>query len=276
MHMPGKFDGILLCSDLDDTLLTSDKRISPQNIEALNYFMSNGGKFTFATGRVPRGARLMLNYIIPNAPMICFNGAALYDFADEKFIWQSKLDAGAKSVLEYVEKEFPDVGIEVCTDNKIYFCRVNYRIEEHKRLERFPDNYLDYHQIPESWCKVIFMVEEHEVEIIKNIIAKSPFKDQYSFVRSSPWYYELLPHGTDKGAGLVKLAQYLNIPQENTFAMGDNENDITLIQQAGTGIAVFNAIPQIKAMADMITVDNNSHAAKAVIEYIENNLKNRS
>ena len=87
-----KFDGLLLCTDLDDTLLTDDKRVSEENIAALQYFMENGGLFTFATGRVPEGARLMLQYIVPNAPMVCFNGGAIYDYASEKFIWQAELN----------------------------------------------------------------------------------------------------------------------------------------------------------------------------------------
>ena len=53
----GKFDGILLCTDLDDTLLTTDKRVSDENSKAIEYFKSEGGLFTFATGRVPQGAK---------------------------------------------------------------------------------------------------------------------------------------------------------------------------------------------------------------------------
>lgn len=54
----GKFDGILLCTDLDDTLLTTDKRVSDENSKAIEYFKSEGGLFTFATGRVPQGAKV--------------------------------------------------------------------------------------------------------------------------------------------------------------------------------------------------------------------------
>ncbi len=59
-----------LCTDLDDTLLTTDKRVSDENSKAIEYFKSEGGLFTFATGRVPQGAKLMLNYVHPNAPMV--------------------------------------------------------------------------------------------------------------------------------------------------------------------------------------------------------------
>lgn len=264
-----RFDGILFCTDLDDTLLTDDKRVSDENIAAINYFMDNGGLFTFATGRVPAGARLMLKYIVPNAPMVCFNGGAIYDYSKEEFVWQAALEDNAVSAVEYVEKAFPPVGIEVCTDNKVYFCKINRIVEEHKRIEKFPDNYLSYKEIPEIWRKVIFMVEERDIGTIRQIIDESPFADDFSFVRSSPWYYELLPKGATKGAGLIRLADTLGVKRENTIGMGDNENDLSLVQNAGLGIAVANAADIVKKAADMITVDNNSHAVKAVIEYLK-------
>ena len=185
----GKFDGILLCTDLDDTLLTTDKRVSDENSKAIEYFKSEGGLFTFATGRVPQGAKLMLNYVHPNAPMVCFNGAAIYDFNDEKLLWASTLDKGALKCVEYMDKMFDFVGIEVCTSDKIYFCKVNQKVREHQVLEDLPDNFLDYHDIKEDWVKVLFMVEENEIQQIRDAIANSPFVNDYEFVQSSPWYY---------------------------------------------------------------------------------------
>lgn len=264
-----KFDGLLLCTDLDDTLLTDDKRVSEENIAALQYFMENGGLFTFATGRVPEGARLMLQYIVPNAPMVCFNGGAIYDYASEKFIWQAELNDRAEGAIAYVEKNFPPAGIEVCTDSQVYFCRVNRIVEEHKRMENFPDNDRDYHDIHETWRKVMFMVEEKDIEPLKNVIAESPYADDFTYMRSSPWYYELLPKGATKGAGMLRLAKLLGIRPENTIGMGDNENDLSLVQDAGLGIAVANAADCIKKAATMLTVDNNSHAVSAVVKYLE-------
>lgn len=272
-----KFDGLLLCTDLDDTLLTDDKRVSEENIAALQYFMENGGLFTFATGRVPEGARLMLQYIVPNAPMVCFNGGAIYDYASEKFIWQAELNDRAEGAIAYVEKNFPPAGIEVCTDSQVYFCRTNRIVEEHKRMENFPDNDRDYHDIHETWRKVMFMVEEKDIEPLKNVIAESPYANDFTYMRSSPWYYELLPKGATKGAGMLRLAKLLGIRPENTIGMGDNENDLSLVQDAGLGIAVANAADCIKKAATMLTVDNNSHAISAVVKYLDSrNWANRN
>ena len=77
--------------------------------------------------------------------MVCFNGAAIYDFNDEKLLWASTLDKGALKCVEYMDKMFDFVGIEVCTSDKIYFCKVNQKSKRTIRFfEDLPDNFLDY------------------------------------------------------------------------------------------------------------------------------------
>lgn len=261
----GKFDGILMCTDLDDTLLTTDKRVSAENMQAIDYFMSEGGMFTFATGRIPYGAKLMLRYITPNVPMICFNGAGLYDLKKDKLLWSETLDSKAIEVVEYVEKNCPFAGIEVCTSDRVYFCRQNRIVEAHKAMEHLPDNYEDYHDIDEPWLKVLFMQEENEMDTIRKVIAESPYADMYDFIQSSPNYYELLPKDASKGNAAMELAKMLRVSKGNVIGVGDNENDLSLIKRADVGVAVANAVDCVKEAADYITVDNNSHAISAVI-----------
>lgn len=268
--MAKKFQGILICTDLDDTLLTTDdKRLTVQNRDAIEYFMSEGGTFTFATGRVPMGARLILDFITPNAPMICFNGGGIYDFENNRLVWSTYLDKKAVKVLEYVEERFPDCGIEVCTDNNLYFCRENRIAEMHRNHENLPHNSLDYHNIYAPWKKAIFLSEADKMSVIEADLTNSPFAAEYDFVQSSPNYYELLPKGVSKGAALLVLAELLGIEQKRTIGIGDNYNDLTLIQYAGLGVAVANAVPRVRQAADFITVDNNSHAIAAVISSLE-------
>lgn len=266
----GKFDGILLCTDLDDTLLTTDKCVSENNRKAIDYFKAEGGLFTFVTGRVPMGARLILEYVMPNAPIVCFNGGGIYDFDAGKMLWSRKLDRDALSAVEYVDRLFDFVGIEICTEEKIYFSKINKKVREHQVLEKLPDNDLDYHLIPEVWQKVLFMIEEEQFDEVRDAIDNAPFADKYTFVKSSPWYYELLPKNASKGEGLLQLADICGIDRKCTVAVGDNENDISMIKNAGTGIAVANAVKSVKSEADYTTADNNSDAIATVIEAIEN------
>lgn len=268
--MSNKFKGVLLCTDLDDTLLTTgDKRLTEENRSAIEYFMSEGGLFTFSTGRVPMGARLILDIIRPNAPMICFNGGAIYDFEKNEILWGRQLDRAALRVVEYVEEHFPDIGIEVCTDTNLYFCKDNRIGQMHRNHENLPHNSLDYHNIFVPWRKVIFLAEEEQMPALDKGIKESPYAKGYQFVQSSANYYELLPKGVSKGAALLELAELLGIDRNKTIGIGDNYNDIELIENAGIGIAVANAVPAAREAADYITVDNDSNAIASVISSLE-------
>lgn len=255
----GKFDGILLCTDLDDTLLTHDKRVSEKNVKAINYFMENGGLYTFATGRVPHGANLIREFIEPNAPMVCVNGAGIYDFKTRKYLWSMKLDDDMVDVLEYVDKNLPYAGIEASSETAVYFCKTNRIVEEHKRIEILPDRYVGYRDLPEKIMKVIFMVEPEEIEGFREAIHKTAFPERYTFIQSSPWYYEILPKGISKGEGLKKLKKLTGA--KISIAMGDAENDLSLVQCADFGIAVANAIDPLKEAASYVTQNDHEHDA---------------
>lgn len=265
----GKFDGVLLCSDMDDTLLTTDKKISDENKSALEYFMLEGGYFAFATGRVPKGARLGMKYIVPNAPIICYNGAGIYDYREEKLLWSRSLDKDASDVVKLIEKNVPHAAIEVCTKDNVYCCRTNRIIRRQFEIEQFEDNYIDFRDITEEWVKAIFMVETEEMPALRSLIAESEFAGGYNYIQSSPNYYEMLPKGASKGDAMRELAKLLGIAPKHTIGVGDNENDLTMVSMAGIGVAVANAIPEVRSAADYITVDNDHSAIKAVIESVE-------
>lgn len=266
----GRFDEILLCTDLDDTLLCTDKSVSAKNLNAIEYFKSEGGLFTFVTGRVPLGAKPILRQVMPNVPAVCFNGGVIYDFVKKQTLWSRTLDKKALDATEYIDRYFPTAGIEVCTADKVYFCKVNKFILEHQRLEEFPDNFYTCREVSEDWNKIIFMVEKNEMPDLRKLIDKSPFASEFSFVQSSPNYYELIPKGANKGSGLRKLTEIIKFPLQRVVACGDNENDLEMIKTAGCGVAVSNAVDIVKDAADYITVSNNDNAIAAVISDLEN------
>lgn len=264
-----KFKGILLCTDLDGTLLASDKSLSDENRKAMEYFMQEGGMLTFATGRAPIGIKIVLNIFKPNAPMICFNGGAIYDFENDKILYGNYLDHEAIEVFEYVEKNCPSVGMEVFTDNNIYFCKENRIAEIHRRDENLRGPTVSCYSVTAPWKKCIFLVEPAEMADFDKFMKASPYAEKYDFMPSDAFYYEMLPKGVSKGSALPKLAEILGIDSKKTIGIGDNMNDLTLVKEAGIGIAVSNAQPAVREIADYITVDNNSSAIAAVITSIE-------
>lgn len=265
----GKFDGILLCTDLDATLLNDEHKVSEENIKAIDYFKSEGGMFTFVTGRVPSGARLMLEYVKPNAPVVTFNGAGIYDFEKEELLWGTYLDDKAKKIIEYVESRISDLGLVVCTDEKVYFPFVNQWVDDYHKLENFPLDTTPYHDIPEKWKKALFVCSIEDMKTIRKLVAESGYSDDFDLVQSCAYYYEILPKGSTKGTGLERLAELLGIDRSRIIACGDNENDMTMIEYAGVGVAVENAIDALKNVADIVTVSNNEHAISKIIDDLD-------
>lgn len=263
-----KFEGLLLATDLDGTLLKNDKSISEENLEAIEYFKANGGKFTFITGRLPVGSKRIYNMVKPNAPIGCINGGAIFDWENEKLLWHKALCDEALFLAEYVDKNMPTMGIELNAFDKIYFCKKNPAVEQHRKNENFEDIICHYTEVEEPVSKILFADRPEEVDKLVQLLAKYAESEKYDLIRSDPKYYEVLPKGSSKGDLVVKIAQMLGVDIKNTIAVGDNDNDVSMIKIVGKGYAVSNASDNAKAAADFITVSNEEHAISKIIENI--------
>ncbi len=261
----GKFDGILLCTDLDGTLLNSKCEVSKENIAAIKYFMENGGKFTFATGRVPHGAEVVTDFIMPNAPAVVIGGAGIYDFNAKSLLWGLDLYDDVREVIRYTEEIMPDMGYIVCTDKKVHFCEMNDLVNRYMIIENLPLDTTPYDEIPTPWKKIVFVEQAEKISRLEEMMQNAPFFDNYDFVKSCAIYYECLPKNATKGTAVLKLSEMLGIKQERIIAVGDNENDVSMIEAAGLGIAVKNSEGTIADKADIITVSNENHAIAKII-----------
>ncbi len=267
----GKFDGVLLVTDLDGTLLRNDKRVSEENLRAIEYFKSEGGLFTFVTGRVPQGAVPAYEMVAPNAPCGCSNGGCIYDYRTNELLWHRELSRSVLTIVADVDREFPTTGIEVCAFDKIYFCKKNASTERHRLNERFPDLSCDYREVTDPIGKILFAEsDEGTLFRLMDWMQKHPLAEEFSLIRSDKEYYEILPKGASKGDLLVKLAELLNVPLGKSIAVGDNDNDVSMIRAAGVGVAVANAYDSVKAVADRITVSNEEHAIAQIVADLDN------
>ena len=265
-----KFEGILICTDLDGTLLRKDKSVSEENLRAIEYFKSEGGIFTFITGRVPYTSFAICEVIHPNAPFGCINGGALYDYDDKKYIWTEQLPHSALELVEYVDKRVEGIGIQINTFDKIYFSRENSAMELFRQATGTPNTVRGYYDVDEPIAKVIFGdVREEALLRVRDLLDAHQRADEFSFIRSERKLYEILPKGISKGSVLPKLADYLSVDMKKTIAVGDYNNDISMLRTAGIGIAVENAREEVKDAADYITVDNEHDAIAQIIRDIE-------
>ena len=265
-----KFENILICTDLDGTLLRHDKTISQENLDAIEYFKAEGGMFTIVTGRVPCTAIDICEAVKPNVPYGCLNGGGLFDYAIQDYVWYAELSRDVLTLLELVEREIPTMGIQVNGFYRVYFSTDNSAMVRFRRITHLPEFPLHFSKIEEPFAKIIFSEDnDNNMERLKELLAAHPLSAQFDFVRSAQDLYEILPKGHNKGTVLKRLAEHLRLPISRTVAVGDFDNDVEMLRTAGLGIAVANASPAARAVADCFTVSCEESAIARVIHDIE-------
>ena len=266
----GKFDGILICTDLDGTLFKNDKTVSPENREAIEYFKREGGYFTFITGRMPYYSQEAYDAVQPNVPYGCLNGGAIYDGSNGQYVWSCDPLEGTLDLIRCIDERFPSVGIQICCYERTYFSKDNEEMVRFRRLTRLPNLVCHYEDIDEPVAKIIFVSNrEEEILGVEQTLREHPSADAFDFIRSARTLFEIVPKGVQKGLALTKLIDYLQIDPRKTVAVGDYNNDVGMLRAAGIGVAVANACREAREAADFITVSNEEHALAQVIADIE-------
>lgn len=261
------FSGTLLVSDMDGTLLNSKSQISRENQVALEYFTSHGGLFTIATGRMEMTLRKYLPLLPINVPGILYNGAVIYDFATERILWETCLAEEIGQVIRELIVLFPGLGIEVFQGGEVYFLQENQETKKHIAREGlFPLTTL-VDQVPVPWFKVILVWEPEKLVAVESYLAAH--HHFFRTVYSEPQFLEILSPEASKGHALQKLIQIIGREDLKVVAMGDNLNDLEMIETAALGIAVANAHPDLKKAARFHYGHHDAHAVAEVVDYLK-------
>ena len=206
----GKFDGILLCTDLDGTLYRNDKTVSRENREAIEYFKREGGCFTFITGRLPYYAQDAYRAASPNVPFGCVNGGGVYDGEAKRYVWTRETPAHVMEIVTCIEKQFPGVGIQVAAFDQAYFLKENETMAIFRQITGVPNTVCTHATLPSPIGKIIFGTErEEEILAIGEAFRAHPLSRDFEFVSSERTLCEILPKGIHKGVALAKLTEYL-------------------------------------------------------------------
>ena len=249
---------ILVVSDMDGTLLSSDHTLSACNLATIRLFTSLGGKFTVATGRVTESVgryTQMLEYI---SPAITSGGCTIYDFHQKKTLESALLPgAVARKAIRDVSRAFPMVGVVImANDTKNYALESSNEVQKlfiDEKTTHFIRPLEDY---PTEWNKVLFAGPPEILDEVEAYVAQYKYPGVY-FVRTSLHYFEVMPEGVSKGSALHQLCNLLDVKIENTYAIGDYFNDVEMMEAAGHAVAMQNAPVEIQMMADEVTGDCN-------------------
>lgn len=260
--------------DLDGTLLNDDKQVTPGNQEAIDKALAAGHKVIISTGRPTSSALRLADKLGLNAPgcfIIAYNGGVIYDAGAKKVVFKVAIPL---DVVYGVFEKTNARGIHAQT-----YGEVNIIVEP-PYVNAFLDRYCqktgmsyevidDIHNLKEEPVKILLVnYDEHEpLEKFRNEVLLTEYADDLSTFFSCPEYLEIVKKGLNKGDALLRLAEILDIPVENTYACGDAANDLDMIKAAGTGICMINGMDIVKEAADYITVRDNNH--DGIAEVIE-------
>ena len=267
--MKKKFDGYVIVSDLDGTLLDDNKNVSDENIDAINYFTENGGKFSVATGRVVEATEEYISKIKVNIPIIVYNGGVIYDYNNKKILSEKFVDENQKQITNRIKEDYESIGMEIYANRKLYV------LKDSGNSIRSATQMLDIiYEINEE----VFSMDWHKILIVGNSevidYVEKTFEDKYKMkgTRSGKTSYELLPANESKGHALKNIIQMYNLDQSKVICVGDNMNDLELLQEAAFSFCPENGSEQLKKYSDFIAPSNEEHVIKHIVKWLENKI----
>lgn len=285
----------LFALDMDGTTLTSKNEMSPETIQAIKKVQRLGHKVMILSGRAPESIKKLLDHYDLNCLIGGSNGAAV--FADGKLLELTSLTSlQAEKITKEIEKEV--VPIKIYTNKGIYVhSEWSARVEQVLSTGTVPAEYFDnenYEKMTrnpdESDGAVIFddietLLKDEELSIQKffilvlnpaqrnRLLASTKSIEDVYVTTSSPFNIEIMSINGNKGNGLKVMANYLQVPLEDTVAVGDQYNDIPMFKAAGFSIAMGNAEEEIKEMSDYITLTNDENGVANAIDYVLRSLQ---
>ncbi len=264
----GIFDGVLIASDLDGTLLGENHELSRENRSALEFYMSQGGKFAVATGRSRAGAECLKPWEFSNAPAVLSNGGLIFDYAGDSALFTDMLSPATRAAAKDIAREFPGAGLEVHVAQGKYIINSNPAIASHMAYVRCTGAVVpSLDAVAEGWIKVLF-VDEPELVAEIGAWAGERYGDAASLVFSNEYMLEIQNKGTDKGSGVRWLAELLGIDPANVYTAGDAGNDLEMML-AFESFAPENASDEIKAAANHPLPSCDRHAIAAMIAFLK-------
>ena len=272
----GKFTGLLLASDYDNTLTYTEEAlrlcrpmppVSKANQAAIRYFMAEGGIFSVATGRAKPAFEAVADGVPMNGPTVLFNGAAIYDFSTGKYLCEAFLPETARAHIAQTIRELPFAAVELYHDNNdIHALQPNDVTRRHLHVTHSPTVIVDsMEQVPSPISKALFSTEPaHQAALLDYLRGQGWYGD-YEIVASSESLVELTARGANKGGMVRRLAALLHIPQANVACVGDHANDISMLTWAGMAFAPANALPEVRALPCVRTLPDCREDAIAAL-----------
>ncbi|MFC3932782.1 sugar-phosphatase [Streptococcus dentapri] len=265
----------LVAVDIDGTLITSDRQITPQVFEAVQEAKAAGVKIVITTGRPIAGVQSLLEELQLNEPdnyVITFNGGLVQDTSSGEELLKEVLSYDEYLDIEVLANKL-GIHSHAITKDGIYTSNRDigkYTVHE-STLVNMPIFYRTPRELSDKeFVKAMYI---DEPEILDQAIAKIPeeFYERFTIVKSRPFYLEILRKTASKGEAVKHLAETLGYTLDETMAIGDEENDRAMLEVVGHPVVMENGTSALKEIARHITKSNDeSGVAHAIRKWVLN------
>ena len=262
----------LIVLDLDDTLVLPDGTVSPENRHALLEAQRRGVRVALASGRPTYAMHAVaetLELARYGGYVVSFNGGHILRCQDNRVVHWQCLTRRQVERLYHLSQE-QGVYLLTYTDSQIITPASCPYIEIESQITKMPlVECADFMSaVPERVTKAMMLDDPERLRQVEQSL-RPVVEGEFSMAISKPFFLEFMHTGVDKGEAVRRLCQYMDIDISQSIAMGDSYNDLTMIKAAGLGVAMANAVQDIKDCAGHISASCEDHGvAQAVHQFV--------
>jgi len=256
----------LVLADVDGTLVTDDKVLTPRAGAAVKALHAAGIGFAITSGRPPRGMAMLIDPLGLRTPIAAFNGG-VFVTPDMSVIEERVLPADvARRAVEIISRNRMDVWVYSGRDWLVRDPQASHVAREQWTVKFAPTVIGDFTAVLASAVKIVGVSDDHDLVARCEQEAQAALGAAASAARSQPYYLDVTHPDANKGAVVAMLSKLLSVPDAEIATIGDMPNDVLMFQKSGLSIAMGNASPQVQAQADLVTASNSDEGFASAME----------
>lgn len=265
----------IIALDLDGTLTNSEKNITPRTFDALMKAQREGVRLVLASGRPTFGIAALANQLQLadyGGYVLSYNGGRIIDWCEKTVIFSQVVDQKLVPILyDFAEKAQLPI-VTYLPEAILASKNEGEYLAEEARINGMPvvvaQNFVEEAMQISGGSTKFLIPGEPELLIQLESEMKAALSEQMEVFRSAPFFLELPPKGIDKAQSLQRLLTHLGLERESLMAFGDGFNDLSMIQFAGQGVAMANAVEEVKSIADFVTTSNEEDGIAHALEQL--------
>jgi Cof subfamily protein (haloacid dehalogenase superfamily) len=256
-------------ADVDGTLVTKSKVLTPRAIRAVKALQARGVLFAITSGRPPRGMRMLVEPLGMTVPMAAFNGGIIV-LPDMTVVDERPIPADiAPAVIETIRAHGLYAWIYRSTEWYITDPHAPHAEREAITVQFPPTVVPTYDGLLDRVVKIVGSSDDYDLVAQCEVAVQQQFGAQVSAARSQPYYLDVTHPTANKGVVVERLSNYFKIPLEQVATLGDQLNDVLMFKRSGLSVAMANASEEVQNQATYVTDSNEDEGfAKAIEGFI--------